>query len=539
MKKWIITGLIVLAAGASIFIFSRGAAARNQAELLNTIETSTVDFGTLFITVGASGQVRAKQSATLTWETSGQIEQRHYQKGDRVEADAVILSLEQTSLAPNVILAQADLVNAQKALDTLYASQVQQANALKDVDAAQKELEDARNPVVAQAEAQAAIAQAKEQLAEADRHYKITVARPSQAEIDRAYGSILLAEEKLQNTLETIDQLNWRYTSAGAGLPDFLKEFKVDIRQGLKKALEGLEIQRASEQIALNNAKARYENLLAPPDPDDVVIAETAIFAAQAQLDDALRQWERIKDGTSPAEIAVLEAKLADAQREWERIKDGPTANDIQVLEAQITAAQAAISQAAIRAPFTGVLTEIQARPGDQVQIGDFAIRIDDISEIFVDMYISEVDINQIKIGQDVVLTFEGILAKNYTGTVQDVALVGTNLGGVVSFKVAVQLLDADEDIRPGMKAEANVIINQKENALLIPNRAIRVLNGEKVVYVFNALTQQMPRPIVIELGESSNIYSELLAGNLEAGDTVLINPSEEIIALIEAQNQP
>ncbi len=154
-------------------------------------------------------------------------------------------------------------------------------------------------------------------------------------------------------------------------------------------------------------------------------------------------------------------------------------------------------------------------------------------------MYISEVDINQIKIGQDVVLTFEGILAKNYTGTVQDVALVGTNLGGVVSFKVAVQLLDADEDIRPGMKAEANVIINQKENALLIPNRAIRVLNGEKVVYVFNALTQQMPRPIVIELGESSNIYSELLAGNLEAGDTVLINPSEEIIALIEAQNQP
>ncbi len=550
MKKVIIIVLVILALLVGGFFIARGVLVRRQTSVFADLETTAIGRGQLNMTVGASGRVSSNQGADLVWEIPGQVAQVQVEPGQKVQAGDLLAALEQTSLPPYVILAQVDLVTAQNALDDLLTSQAQQAAALKAVDDAQKALDDGNNPEFAQAQAQAAIAQAVQDQTKAQDHYQILTTPPSQAVLDQAHNTILLADDKLSDILEQIETLEYRNTAAGAGLPPQFSFLKGDIRKGLSKALEAMEIQRLQAQIALENARARYQNLLAPPDATDVIIAEAALFAAQAQLDEAHRQWERIKDGTSPADIAVLEAQLADAQREWERVKAGPNPADITILETQITAAQAALNQTQITAPFDGVISTIQAIPGDQVTTGTPAFRIDNTNRLLVEVAVSEIDINQIELGQEAILTFDAVLATEYQGRVIDIALVGTKLAGVVNFTVTLELLDADEKIKPGMNAEANIIISQIGDVLLVPNRAIRGLNGTRVVYVYEEIPLG-PRPlqggqhptnvreVPITVGATAQVYSEVLSGDLNPGEVVIINPSEEIIAFAQGQNQP
>jgi HlyD family secretion protein len=310
--------------------------------------------------------------------------------------------------------------------------------------------------------------------------------------------------------------------------------------------LDGLNLQLPQAQLRYEHAVTQYENLLEPPDPLDVAAARAAVEAAQAQLDDARKQYDRIKDGYSEADLAVLQAQLDDARREYERVKNGPPPDDVAALEAQIAAAQAVAAQAQVTAPFSGTLTEVYARPGDQVAPGTPAFRVDDLSRLLVDASVSEVDINRVQVGQEAVITLDGVFAREYRGRVVEVAPVGVETRGVTTFPVTVEILDADEAVRPGMTADVQIITRSMEDVLLIPSRALRMLNGERVVYVLppegeplDGTRQGLPffsvgqasesslTPVPVILGVSANGYSEVLSGDLKEGDLVVLNPPE------------
>jgi len=218
-----------------------------------------------------------------------------------------------------------------------------------------------------------------------------------------------------------------------------------------------------------------------------------------------------------------LEAQLSDAQREWERLKDGPDPDDLAAAQARAAAAQATLDQAHIVAPFSGLITEVTSKPGDQVSPGTPAFRLDDLSHLWVDVEVSEVDINQVKTGQPAVLTFDAILAKEYQGEVVEVAPVGNEALGVVNFKVTVELKDADEDVRPGMTSAVEIVVSQLDNAMLIPNQAVRVEEGKRVVYTLDENGQLTA--IEVTLGASSDTFSQLLEGDLQPGDVIVLNP--------------
>ena len=287
-----------------------------------------------------------------------------------------------------------------------------------------------------------------------------------------------------------------------------------------------LEIQRIQLQIAYEKSQQRYQDLQAPPDPIDVAVAEAYLGSAQAQLADAQRSWARIENGTSPADIALLEAQLADAQREWERLKDGPDPADISAAEARVAAAQASLAQYDIKAPFNGTVTEVYSQPNDQVDPGVPALRLDDLSHLWVDVEVSEVDINQVEIGQPASLTFDAILAKEYHGVVTEVAPVGDENQGVINFKVTVELTDADEAIRPGMTAAVEIVVSQLDEALLVPNQAVRAVNGTRMVYILEENGDL--KPVEVTLGATSDRYSQLLEGDLQPGDMLVLNPREQ-----------
>ena len=268
----------------------------------------------------------------------------------------------------------------------------------------------------------------------------------------------------------------------------------------------------------------------------DVAQREAELAKAQAQLADAKRQWQRLKDGPSQAEIATLEAQLADAQREWERLKDGPDPDDVAAARARVAAAQASLNQRRITAPFAGEITQVSSKTGDQVSPNTPAFRLDDLSRLLVDVQVSEVDVNQVQVGQPVVLAFNSIPNQEYHGKVVEVSAVGEQDQGVVNFTVTVALTDADEQVKPGMTAAVTVTVSELNDVLLVPNRAVRAQDGQRLVYVLrNGAATAVP----VTLGHSSDTYSELLQGDLQAGDPIVLNPPSDNSQFGPGNNNP
>jgi HlyD family secretion protein len=284
----------------------------------------------------------------------------------------------------------------------------------------------------------------------------------------------------------------------------------------------------------LDRAKENYDTF-ANAAEDDLRKAQAynSLYTAQLERDKAYTNWLWYENPPTPQDIAVAEgkvavagARLADAQREWDRLKDGPDPADIEAAQAKVAAIQATINMAELTAPFAGTVSTVNVMVGDQVRSGSNAFRIDDLSRLLADVQVSEVDINSVEIGQPVTITFDAILGQEYRGKVTQVAQVGDVAQGAVNFTVTVEITDADEQVKPGMTAAVNIVVNSLTDVLLVPNRAVRLVDGQRVVYV---LRNGQMQAIQITLGASSDTVSEVLSGDLKEGDLIILNPSTSL----------
>ena len=430
--------------------------ARRQANMEGQIQTVRAERGDLTATIGATGTVRANQTAVLAWQTTGTVKSVNVRVGDEVEAGQVLATLEQTSLPQIVILAQAELISAERALDDLLYSNTPSAQAQLAVVNAQEAYDDAK--------------QSRDNL-----NYD----RADSEAIEDAEARYIMAQEQ-------VDRAEKAYKMF-AHLPESHPR-----RAAAYSALYAAKEER-------DRALASYNWYLGEPDEQEIAGAD--------------------------ARLAVAEAQLEDAQREWERLKDGPDPADVAAAQARVTAAQATLNLARLSVPFAGTVTVTNPMPGDQVSPGTVGFRIDDLSRLLVDVQVSEVDINSVKVGQPVVITFDAILSKEYHGRVIEVARVGNVVQGAVEFTVAVELTDADELVKPGMTAAVTIVVKELENVLLVPNRAVRLVNGQRVVYV---LHNGEPAMVAITLGASSDVMSEVVRGDLREGDLIILNPPIE-----------
>ena len=507
--------VLLLVAG----LLALGGLRQNQIALAG-LETALLQRGDLQVTVDADGVVRSNQTALLAWKTSGTVDQVQVELGENVQAGQELSSLENTSLPQPVILAQVELINAQRQLDNLLLSTAQQAQAMKAVEDAQHALEDTRDPTKAQAAAMDKMAAAQKDLEAAERQLYILTRQPSQEALDQAQANLLLAEKVLKDTLKSYRSIEHRVNMNPKRYLFF------ESRALYRRILDSLEIKRVRDQRAYEELLKRYNNLKAPADPNDVALAQAALELAKAQMAQAERQWERVKEGSSPADLAVLEANLADAQRERIRWQDGPNPDEVVAARARVEAAEAALSLPRLNAPFAGQITSLSVKPGDNVSPGSLAFRLDDTSRMLVDVLVSEVDVNRIHAGQAAQLAFDGVPERVYNGVVVDVPAVGEEIQGVMSFPVQIEISDADEAIRPGMTAAVTLVVDEVKDALLIPNQALRFEDGQRVVYVQRD-GQFIPVPV--KLGATASDLSQVLDGDLQAQDQVLLNPSEAL----------
>ena len=205
-------------------------------------------------------------------------------------------------------------------------------------------------------------------------------------------------------------------------------------------------------------------------------------------------------------------------------MKNGNNVDDIKAAQARVAAAQATVNIHQIFAPFSGTITKATVLSGDRVSSGQSAFRIDDLSHFMVDLQISEVDINSVDIGQSVTITLEAIPNKIYNGIVSSVNQSAKPGQGGINFKVSITLTDPDvaEDVKPGMTASVTITVKEINSTLLVPNRAVRMDNGQRIIYI---LRDNQQVPIIIRLGSTANDFSQVVGGDLKEGDMIILNP--------------
>lgn len=448
MRKWLIGIGIVVVLVLAFFGFR--VYRNNNASAQADWQTEVVTISELTASIGATGTIRANQTGELVFNTSGIVDQVNARVGDDIELGQVLANLTRTSLPSQVILAEADLVAAERALDDLLNSSLALAQAQQALAAAMDELEDAE--------------------------YR---RRVYQEGFRANSDTIAAAEARLKLAEDQVNEAESAYSRISGDLPQALARIE------LTNAREA----RDSALRSLNWYKGKPTEL-------DQMLLDT--------------------------DVSISEAKVADAMREVERLSGGPTQDDINAAQARIDAAQATLEQARISAPFSGTVTGVTIMPGDIVSPGKAAFRLADLSHLLVDVEVSEVDINQIEQGQGVTLELDASPGKIYRGEVIEIALDSQASQGVVNYLVTVEISDLDQDIKPGMTAAVNIIVSSLEDVLLVPNRAVRLLDGERVVYV---LENDELVPVTVTLGASSDLYSEVVAGDLEVGDRIVLNP--------------
>jgi len=114
----------------------------------------------------------------------------------------------------------------------------------------------------------------------------------------------------------------------------------------------------------------------------------------------------------------------------------------------------------------------------------------------------------------------DALPGRTFQGQGSQVALAGTTTQGVVNYPVTIQFQEVDEAIRPGMTANATIVIERRENVLLVPHRAIRSQNGQRVVRV---LRDGQGQEVVVQAGLTGEGQTEILGDTLHEGAVLLL----------------
>jgi HlyD family secretion protein len=451
---WWIISVVVLAAAAVVVVYML----RTRANTGSTYQTTTIARGTLTATIGATGNVRANQTAVLTWQNTGTIGIVKVKPGDQIKAGDVLgtlllAPLTQSTLASNLVTAQenlAELTSPQAIANAKLAITTEQTNVIN---------------------AQYAVNNLQ--------YWK------NNALIQDQYANLVIAQANLDKAQTAYDNANVGEYINNSG--------EAAVYQALYNA-----------QQAYNTAFNSYSTYSQKPTQRQVDAAQATLDLANANLAQDKIYLAALTGGTVPADatgtalLQLEQAKLA------------------------VQTAQENLDAAKLTAPFNGTVTEVSGMVGDQVSPGTSGFRVDDLSHLLVDVQVSEVDINNVTVGQPAVVTFDAVLGRGYHGKVVDVSRVGTSVQSVVNFNVTVELTDPDADVKPGMTASVTVTIQSLDNVLLVPNRAVHLVNGQRVVYVLrNGQLSEIP----VTLGASDDTNSQVTSGDLSTGDVLVLNP--------------
>lgn len=319
----------------------------------------------------------------------------------------------------------------------------------------------------------------------------------------------------------------------------------------------------AAAQATLDSARAAYEKLLAGPTAEELRVARASLDQAEATLKQAQQAYAQVADRPdvgmlpqalqleqatnayevakanfelatrkpSAAEIASARSAVAQAEAALARLQAGPTDEDLLLAQLQVEQAQISLDQArrqlegaSLLAPHDGVITLVGIKEGELTG-GQPAFVLTDLSRYHLEVSVDEIDIGRIAEGQPVTVTLDALPGESLVGWVDQIAHTAQVDTGVVTYKVTIQLAPNDLPLRVGMTANVEIVTEQHEGVLLVPNRFIRVDRTTGQTFV-DRLSNGQVQPVEIQIGLRDEAFSEVLAGLVQGDVVVLIKQS-------------
>lgn len=135
-----------------------------------------------------------------------------------------------------------------------------------------------------------------------------------------------------------------------------------------------------------------------------------------------------------------------------------------------------------------------------------------------ITLNLTQIDVPKVKIGNRATVTLDAFSGKTYTGKVVSIDTVGSVSSNVTTYPTVIQLDTKNAEMYPNMSATANIILDTKDNVLLVPKAAVQTLNGQTTIRLMkNGVMQSVD----VVVGSSSDTQTEIVSG-ISEGDSVV-----------------
>jgi len=345
---------------------------------------------------------------------------------------------------------------------------------------------------------QAQVALTKQQVAVTQAQLGVTQAQLAVTQAEVALETAKFNLDRMEDVAEAQDDI----TDAEYELKVAQAKWKEAIRWGDNYIINYWKNEVVIAQVKLAQAQLDLAEILADPDyaglvVDEVVIKQLQVEAAEQSLEAARQSLEQAQQS-----VEVAKQSLEHARQSVEQ-------------------AQKQLDEATIIVPFGGTIVSVNVSEGDTVLATKTIVRLMDLASMELKVDLDEIDIPIIKLNQRAIIGVDALPTLQFEGKVTFISSVSTVEAGVVRYSTTVSFnVPEGSALKVGMSATADIIINERRNVLLVPDRAIeRDSSGNPMIKV-KVGEQIQERPVVI--GISDGFQTEIVDG-LDEGEIVVV----------------
>ena len=509
-------GIAVILVGGMI-IFTMGKGRKASAETSGQ-RTATVQRMDITSSLSSSGTLSPKDTYSITSLVSGEVISADFEEGDQVEKGQVLYVIDSSSMESELSSVQNSLERNQESYDLAvedYNEAVEKysGNTYKSTESGYiKTLYIKAGDKVG----------ANTQIADIynDKLMKLRVPFLSMDAGNIGVGNqgvITLSDTGEQLSGTVIAVANMEETLSGGQVVRYVT-FQVENPGGLTENMS------ASAQVGdfLCAQEGTFSATL-----DKIMVAD---LASNVEVESLLvNEGDYVSKGSA---IFKMTQKTGDNLiRSYKDAMD-KAQESLESAQSKLESTQNNYDNYTITAPISGTVITKTVKAGDKINAGGNSTvtlaTIYDLSELTFEMSVDELDVQSVQVGQTVEVTADAFEGQTFSGKVTNVSLASSYSNGVTNYPVTVTM-DEVGSLLPGMNVDGNIILDQAEDALVIPVDSL--MRGNKV-YVKDAsvTTSQgnVPagfRAVDVETGLTNDDYVEIVSG-LSEGDEVYVAES-------------
>lgn len=281
-----------------------------------------------------------------------------------------------------------------------------------------------------------------------------------------------------------------RLVEVSSELSGIVREVFVDFNSPVRKGQVLARLDTARLEAALASAEAR------------VAAARARLGEAEATLAEKARDFERKRELVGRRVAPPSELDLAEAAYNRAVAARASAEADLAVAAAEARLAAINLDKASILAPIDGVVLHRNVDPGQTVAASLQAPRLftiaEDLAQMEVQVDVDEADVGQVRAGQRATFTVDAWPERKFPATIRDVRFASEIQAGVVTYKAILDVDNRELLLRPGMTATAEIAVETIEEAVLVPNAALRfappATESAERPGLLRALMPMMPR---------------------------------------------